>query len=163
MKIGEYCNFKMNIMKWKYAFFPAILSFFFSCNNGQQDVHEKKSPAVKSELNCYRYIKNKDTVILKIKTENDLVNGTLIYNLYEKDKNTGTIDGKMDGEILLADYTFNSEGTTSVRPVAFKKSGNNFIEGFGETENKNGKAAFKNKDSLHFDHSFILIPFDCNK
>ena len=153
----------MNRMKWKYGLFGAIFTLFFSCNNNQNDNNEKKPAEVKDEWNCYHYMKNKDTVILKVKTVNGLVKGTLIYNLYEKDKNRGTIDGRIEGEILLADYTFNSEGTTSIRPVAFKKSGNNFIEGFGETENKNGKEAFKNIDSLNYDHSFMLVPFDCDK
>ena len=69
----------------------------------------------------------------------------------------------MNGEILFADYTFNSEGMQSVRPVAFKKTRENFIEGYGETEIKNGKTTFKNKDSLNYTHSFLLMPFDCEK
>lgn len=140
-----------------------MIGFCFSCNNQQQQSAPKNVSASKAESTCYRYVNNKDTVILKTKTLNGLVTGTLIYNLYEKDKNTGTIEGKMDGEILLADYTFNSEGTTSERPVAFKKEGNNLIEGFGETENKNGKIIFKNIDSLNYEHSILLEPFDCDE
>lgn len=96
-----------------------------------------------------------------MRSANGLVTGTLMYNFYEKDKNTGTIEGKIDGDILFADYTFNSEGVKSVRPVAFKVTGNQFIEGYGETEENNGKMSFKNKDSLNFDHSITLAPFDC--
>lgn len=148
-------------MKWKYLFILGIIGFVSSCNNEKQKSTVEKTTPDAGRLNCYRYIKNKDTVILKMKSANGLVSGTLMYNFYEKDKNTGTIEGKIEGDILFADYTFNSEGVKSVRPVAFKKTGNQFIEGYGETEEHNGKTSFKNKDSLNFDHSITLAPFDC--
>jgi hypothetical protein len=148
-------------MKWKYLFILGIIGFTSSCNNQHQQSPAEKTTTDAGGLNCYRYIKNKDTVILKMRSANGLVTGTLMYNFYEKDKNTGTIEGKIDGDLLFADYTFNSEGVKSVRPVAFKKTGNQFIEGYGETEENNGKMSFKNKDSLNFDHSITLAPFDC--
>ncbi len=49
----------------------------------------------------------------------------------------------MTGELLIADYSYNSEGIQSVRQIAFKKTGKTFIEGYGETETKNGKTIFK--------------------
>ena len=150
-------------MKWKYLFILGIIGFASSCNNQQQQSPAEKTTSETGGLNCYRYIKNKDTVILKTRSANGLVTGTLIYNFYEKDKNTGMIEGKMDGDILFADYIFNSEGVKSVRPVAFKKTGNQFIEGYGETEERNGKITFKNKDSLNFEHSITLTPFDCEQ
>ncbi|MEO6905026.1 MAG: hypothetical protein ABI148_01585 [Ginsengibacter sp.] len=149
-------------MKWKYLFIFGIICLFSSCNNQEQQAPTAKIGIESNELNCYHYIKNKDTVILKMRSANGLVTGTLIYNIYEKDKNTGTIEGKMNGKMLFADYTFNAEGTKSIRPVAFKKVENNFMEGYGETEEQNGKLSFKNKDSLSFEHSIILMPFDCD-
>lgn len=149
-------------MKWKYLFFFGFICAFSSCNNQGQQAPTAKIGIESNELNCYHYIKNKDTVILKMRSANGLVTGTLIYNIYQKDKNSGTFEGKMDGDILFGDYTFNSEGMKSVRQVAFKKVGNNFIEGYGETEEQNGKLNFNNKDSLSFEHSIILMPFDCD-
>ncbi|MDQ2862476.1 MAG: hypothetical protein M3R50_02290, partial [Bacteroidota bacterium] len=66
-------------------------------------------------------------------------------------------------DVLIADYTFFSEGTKSVREVAFKKDGENFIEGYGDAEDKDGKMIFKNAASLAFSSSVILKPFDCDK
>jgi hypothetical protein len=114
-------------------------------------------------MNCYRYIHNRDTVLLNTIYINGSVTGTLVYNFYEKDKNKGTIQGKMTGDILFADYSFSSEGIQSVRPITFRKIGENFIEGYGETENTNGKTFFKDPDSLNFAHSIVLKPYDCKK
>lgn len=133
-----------------------------SCVNSQQEAKTNKPSTETSSTNCYRYINNKDTVMLKTVDTNGLVTGTLTYNFYEKDKNKGTIKGKIAGDMLFADYTFSSEGVESVRPVAFKKTGANLMEGYGETENINGKTIFKNRDSLSFAHSIVLKPYDCN-
>ena len=148
-------------MNLKFTFFFGAISLLIACANQQQETKTSKLPTETSLTNCYRYINNKDTVLLNTTYVNGFISGTLVYNFYEKDKNKGTIQGKMTGDILFADYSFNSEGVQSIRPLAFKKIGGNFVEGFGETINTNGKAFFKNKDSLNFNHSIVLKPFDC--
>ena len=101
--------------------------------------------------------------MLKTISVNGYITGTLVYNFYEKDKNKGTIQGKMTGDLLVADYTFNAEGMESVRQVAFKKTGTAFIEGYGDIKTINDKAIFKNIDSLDFSHSPVLSEIDCEK
>ncbi len=160
-------------MKLTAALFSAFIILFSSCSNtadesATSDSLEKKSNDSRSSTttnssDCYRYVNNNDTVVMKI-TENDgAVSGTLMYDFFEKDKNTGTIKGEMKGDMLLAQYTFMSEGMESVRAVAFKKMGKNFIEGSGESEAKNGQDVFKNIDSLSFSNSVMLSPYDCGK
>jgi hypothetical protein len=100
---------------------------------------------------------------MKITEDNGVVSGTLVYNFFEKDKNTGTIKGEMKGDVLVAEYTFMSEGMESVRAVAFKKIGKNFMEGYGESEEMNGKDVFKSTDALSFSNSVMLSPYDCEK
>ncbi|MBK6634882.1 MAG: hypothetical protein IPH68_02200 [Chitinophagaceae bacterium] len=58
----------------------------------------------------------------------------------------------MSGNILVADYTFMSEGIQSIRQVAFKMEGNSFVEGYGD---------FKNIDSLDFNTSVKLAEVLC--
>ena len=149
---------KMNL---KSAFLAAITCIVFSCNNQQQQSATNEKPDENNLLNCYRYINNNDTINLKTVNVKGFITGTLVYNLYEKDENKGTIQGSMKGNVLIADYTFFSEGMKSVRQVAFKKIGSNFIEGYGDVEDKNGKMIFKNPDSLTFSQSVILKAFDC--
>ena len=150
-------------MKIVSVFLIAIACLIFSCNSQQQESENSKAPVQEKVADCYHYINNKDTIILKTINVNGFITGTLIYNLYEKDKNRGTIQGAIKRGLLIADYTFLSEGTKSIRQVAFKKDGENFIEGYGDIEDKDGKTIFKNIDSLTFSSRVILKPYDCEK
>ena len=150
-------------MKTVSVFLIAIACLIFSCNSQQQESENSKVPVQEKVADCYQYINNNDTIILKTINVNGFITGTLVYNLYEKDKNRGTIQGAIKRGLLIADYTFVSEGTKSVRQVAFKKDGENFIEGYGDAADKGGKMIFKNIDSLTFNSRAILKPYDCEK
>jgi hypothetical protein len=150
-------------MTLKYLILLWPIGLLISCNNQPQESKVSIPSSKTSPLNCYKYINSNDTIILKTIYINGFVTGTLVYNLYQKDKNMGTIQGQMKGELLIADYSFISEGVQSVRQVAFKKHGKTFIEGYGETEYKKGKTTFKNIDSLDFNHSIVLSGIDCDK
>lgn len=146
----------------KLSFLLVIVNLLVSCNNQSREEVKPDIPATELSIsNCYRYTNNKDTVLLKTTNVNDVITGTLSYNYYEKDKSNGKIEGEMKGELLLADYSFFSEGVQSVRQVAFKKAGNNFMEGYGELEIRNGKIFLKNTDSLNFDISILLSKVEC--
>ena len=116
-----------------------------------------------SAVKCYRYVNNKDTVTLKTIEIGEHITGTLVYDFYEKDKNAGTIRGNLKNDLLVADYSFMSEGVNSVRQVAFKKINGDFIEGYGEPIERDGKTTFKNIDSLKFNNSVLLGKVDCEK
>ncbi|MCY1513022.1 hypothetical protein D9M68_475030 [compost metagenome] len=110
---------------------------------------------------CYRYIKGKDTVTLSLLTAGTGVSGRLQYKWFEKDRSTGSLEGKMYGDTLLATYTFDAEGQRSVREVAFLKKEQQVIEGFGPVEDKNGKQRFKNFRKLDFNSTLILDKVPC--
>lgn len=150
-------------MTLKRSVFLGIIIAFSSCNNQEQATTTNKQSANIYTLNCYRSIINHDTVILKTISLNGFMTGTLVYNFFEKDKSKGTIQGKMKDNLLIADYSYSSEGVQSVRQIAFKKIGESFIEGYGEVESKNGKTIFKNIDSLNFTHSIVLSAFNCEE
>ncbi len=101
---------------------------------------EKKLTANVEE--CYTYTKNRDTVALTLNQVGTAITGRLTYKLFEKDKNEGRVVGKIKGDTLLLDYTFASEGTTSMRPVAFLKQGDKLIEGYGPDENRTYDAKY---------------------
>lgn len=110
---------------------------------------------------CYAYITATDTVRLTLQTEQPTVTGQLSYCYFEKDRNQGTIRGTMHGDTLLADYTFQSEGTQSVREVAFLRRDIGFVEGFGAVAERRGKAVFKQPRALQFDAKYTLLPVAC--
>jgi hypothetical protein len=153
----------------KVILLPIIfMSIFISCKKDT----EKEEPLVASEKivieetkhqECYRAILKKDTVSLTLNIKNgQLSSGNLNYNFYEKDKNEGTLVGELKGDTLYADYTFMSEGTSSVREVVFLKKDDSYIEGFGDVVDDNkGKVTFKGKKKLQFDGSIVLSKVDC--
>jgi hypothetical protein len=145
----------------KFIFFISAITVFISCN--------KQNPASKGEDDliemetCYRYINNKDTIQLNARIQDSTVTGTLVYKLFEKDKNEGTIQGYMDGDLIIADYVFTSEGTSSIRQVVFKKTNNGLIEGYGDIVTVNKRTKFKSIDSLHFNNSSPLQKSNCDE
>lgn len=153
----------------KYIFYILIAGFaFIACNNDKtvdSTVSETNTPGEKSSENkqeCYTGNSGKDTVLLNLKTDGDKISGTLSYKFFEKDSNHGTVEGSMHGDTLLANYRYNSEGTSSVREVAFLKKGTSLQEGYGEKTEKDGSQKFKSPASLEFGKGFILERSDCN-
>ena len=150
-------------MKLPIITFAAVAILFTACqsNNKADKTIDSASKAVisdvKSTKECYVFTKNKDTAMLSIDFSGKDVTGTLNYNLYEKDKNSGTISGIVKGDTIMAEYTFNAEGTQSVRQVAFLKKEGKLLEGFGEVEEKGGKVTFKDPKSLQFNTQYIVF------
>lgn len=147
----------------KYLIFTALLIAVISCsnNNTQESTSATNTDSTNNTdslvaasarpaPSCYQYIQGKDTVLLSISGEAVTVTGLLSYNYYEKDKSSGDIQGNMYGDTLIADYTFQSEGTTSVREVAFIKKDSSFVEGYADVEERDGKMVFKNRSNIQF-------------
>lgn len=105
----------------------------------------------------YLYQKEGDTISLQLQVKDSKVTGELVYKLKEKDANTGTIEGEIKDNIIIALYTFQSEGTTSVRQVAFKFTDKGVVEGYGAVEEKEGKVLFKDINTLNYTDEMILL------
>ncbi|MDR7210558.1 hypothetical protein [Flavobacterium piscis] len=113
---------------------------------------------------CYASTANNNTIWMSFNVNsNQEVNGKLSYSLYGKDKNEGTLIGNIYGDTLIADYTFDSEGVSSVRQVAFLQKDGTYIEGYGDVVEANGKVSFKDKKTLKFDIKNTLTKIDCNQ
>lgn len=112
-----------------------------------------------SEPACYVYNDDNNHISLEFNEIGPTCKGNLTYAFAEKDKNTGTFVGQLKDGILLADYTFQSEGMESVRQVAFKVSKDTLIEGYGDM-NAEG-TAFKDIKQLSFTSTMPLVKSDC--
>lgn len=124
---------------------------------------EGPAPVDENVLGCYVQVLGKDVYTLNIKTLNSgMTTGELAFKNFEKDSSSGTFYGKYENEVLLADYKFNSEGSESIRQVAFKKVGDDFVEGFGPVEVAGGREAFTSTSEIVYDvkNTFIKSP-DC--
>ncbi len=126
---------------------------------GTENLQETDSTSATAR--CYAYYKNRDTVELSVVTSGKQISGTLKYQLFEKDRNNGTITGEIKGDTLLANYTFNSEGRESQRQVAFLRTGDQLVEGYAEVEEKGGKTVFKDTKNLKFESGIVLDAVAC--
>jgi hypothetical protein len=150
------------------SYIPALLSvlvLFAACDSNTTKEGKTATDSTVSEkksvTECYDYFSNKDSISLHITITGRSVAGELLYKIFEKDQNKGSLQGEMHQDTLLAEYTFISEGIESVREIAFLKKENAFAEGYGEAEEKDGKLVFKNAGALNFSNTVILKKSDC--
>lgn len=149
-----------------------VLSFvaltMLNCKNKEQKVENSnaspqevaKETPTPLDLGCYVFDDGKNTVSLEITENGKEIKGNLTYNLAEKDKNSGNFKGELQEGILIANYTFQSEGKESIRQVAFKVDGDKLIEGYGDLNNDG--TAFKDLSNIHFTSKIPLTKTDCN-
>jgi len=136
-----------------------------SCKKESKDTEKLTEPRTDTirietsamESGKYLYQKEGDTISLQLQIKNGKATGELVYKLKEKDKNTGTIEGEVKDNVVIALYTFQSEGSTSVRQVAFKFTDKGVVEGYGAVEEKEGKVLFKDINTLNYTDEMILL------
>ncbi len=157
-------------MKKLSALVIVILSVFISCKKETTlpPPQIEPNPPKEAEIvepagdQCYTSRLNGSIVALSFNVNSHQeVNGKLSYNITGKDKNEGTIIGNMKGDTLIADYTFMSEGVSSVREVVFLQKDGTLIEGYGDVVDANNKVTFKDKKKLKFDAKNTLTKSDC--
>jgi|SRR5690606_32210742 hypothetical protein len=159
-------NYMMNrrILLLAYVFF--CLS---ACSPSPNNTQEGKTVDVASQEahsgpSCYLFTTDRDTVYLVLDPPLDgKITGELSYDFYERDGNIGFIEGKVQRDTLIADYTFLSEGTVSVREVGFLLGENQVVEGYGDVEEVDGKMVFWHKDSLDFSNGLIMPKVPCGQ
>lgn len=133
-------------------------SFTFSCSNNTGKANATRAKGSGDSLvGCYLGVIKKDTILLAITAvEGQTINGTLLFDFYEKDRSKGIINGRYVNGTLLADYTFQSEGLTSTRQVIFRKTSSGFVEGYGNTKMVGEKEVFADTSAIKYDRSFAL-------
>ena len=112
-------------------------------------------------FDCYTFATKKDTAFLHMNVTDNIVSGDLEYHFFEKDSNKGTIQGKIIGDTLIAEYTFLSEGTTSIREIVMIKKGNDLVEGFGDVRELDNKISFLNRAKLSFKNGLTFRKNNC--
>jgi hypothetical protein len=150
------------------ALVVVIISVFVSC---KKEKEREEMPISTGEIvvekpfskECYIFTTKRDTVSMTLNIKGNLIaTGKLSYKFFEKDKNEGDLAGQIRGDTLVADYTFMSEGVSSIRQVAFLKKGNTFAEGYGDVVDDNkGKVTFKDLKKIKFDGKMVLAKVNC--
>jgi hypothetical protein len=136
-----------------------LLCVATSCVNNE-GVGKGSGSQTSSPINCYKYSNLNDTIILKLIHVGESITGALAYKMPQKNTSKGTIQGHMDGDVLIATFTPFIDSTTP-RQIAFKLIGNYFVEGFGETYIENDRILFKNRNELHYNDTIKLKEYVC--
>ena len=147
---------------------------FTACNNADQNSDTASSATIHAtskdtivtttqpllQPGCYQMVFKKDTAWLNLHRTDSVVTGHLKYHWYMKDGNDGHIQGVIRDSLIIADYTFQSEGMTSVREVRFKIDNNALRQAVGEVAIVNNKVVYTHKDSLTYDavSPFVKVP-----
>ncbi|MBO9732762.1 MAG: hypothetical protein J7623_29235 [Chitinophaga sp.] len=143
-------------MKTPYIVLALGTGILASCHQqGQQQttaVTDSLPAETEKKVNCYEKTLGKDTVLLTLTYQDSVATGKLVYNFFEKDKNTGDFNGIVHQGIIRGKYTFYSEGVESSRPVIFKVTKEQAFEAVPESFDKQGIPVFPADDNqLKFD------------
>lgn len=118
-------------------------------------------PATAEGPQCYTRITGKDTAFLELNIQGDSVRGKLAYRNFEKDSSEGTVRGTRQGNFIDVQYTFNSEGMTSVRRIIFKQTDDRVYEGLANAFDKEGNPLYdSDRNKIRFDQA-AFTPGDC--
>ena len=143
-------------MKKLIIIFFALASVIACKNNSESETGQKSI----LEIGCYAYKNDGDEIKMEITEINDKITGNLDVFYAEKDANEGKFVGTLHGDKLIGVYTFNSEGITSSREMAFLVQDNQLIEGFGDLNEEGTK--FKDVNSIKYTSTMPLTKVDCN-
>jgi hypothetical protein len=104
---------------------------------------------------CYHGIVGDSSSLLQISEQSASgVKGSLLFQNYEKDSSYGDFVGKHEDNKLTTSFTFQSEGTESVREIIFTRDGKNLSgDGFIYTPTEECT-------SILYNQGLGLIPFD---
>jgi len=100
---------------------------------------------------CYMQVLKRDTFTASLQQQGNLVTGKLHFDNYEKDGSSGTVSGKLEGDLLKLYYFFTSEGMNSVMELYFRYKDGMLIRGIGEMNTKGDTAYFVNPALVKYD------------
>lgn len=138
-----------------------------SCNNFSADEIAENKDSFADTIQtidnqfCFESQNGKDAVLLTYDLVGNDVSGDLGYAIQGKDRNEGTVRGEWLGDTLLLDYLFQSEGSLSSRQVIFLKQDSLLLEGYGASDEKDGKWQFTNRADVKFGGGITLKRVGC--
>lgn len=102
-----------------------------------------------------------DSAYLNINVKDTTINGVLEYNWNLRNDDTGTVVGVYRDSLLYVNYSFESEGITSVKEVIFKYRQGQLFQAFGELDQRNDTVIFRDRGLLQFDLQHPFIKSQC--
>jgi hypothetical protein len=146
-----------------------IFAFFISCNSKSEEKENFEDSTVISQPpkpvndleGCYMKVNGRDTAILVLKSDGDNLSGKMIFDNYQYDGSSGTVSGRVEGEIIKIWYDFLAEGMHSVMEIYFKKEDGRLLRGMGDIDVKSDTSYYKYPSSINFPEKEIFERVDC--
>ena len=110
---------------------------------------------------CYVFQSGRDTVSVQLEQQGENLTGPLSYNYFEKDRNDGTFQGTLSGDLITGFYLFRSEGIMSVRQEIWKLHDGRLLPAVGEMINRQDSMLFRDPSALKFDSTRALKKQPC--
>lgn len=139
-------------MKINYTITAIVLMALVGCNQSG-NTNDSLSTSIPTDsittnksIQCYTASLKNDSAFLSLKNIDGKIEGKLWYKFAEKDNSKGLLSGIMDNDTLKLNYIFNSEGSTSERPLKMLLKEDGVYEIYGN-ELANSKTGFIYKSS----------------
>ena len=164
------------------VFLAFIVSVVSSCNNSSTSDTNKDSTVAAGKQNnrrdstpspnpddsqnpnvsgCYMRILKRDTMVIHLQQNGDAISGKMTFDNYEKDGSSGTVQGKMKGDVLELLYSFRSEGMNSVMEIFLRKNGNELIRGIGPMSTRGDTAYYSDHAAIKYPPQEVFNKVDC--
>ena len=147
-----------------------FLAVFPACNpSGQPAAPTTPAPAAgnapskgKFPVHCFEIRESDGSVLSFQYTEYyDQIVGILDYSFYDKDGAHGTFEGKKEGDIIAATWSYTIEGSPQKEKILIRIDGDRARRAQGElTEEKDGTLRLKNPSAATWDEVFTRVQCD---
>lgn len=145
-----------------------LLCFCIGCadnTGGTTDtsvVEQADTLAVAPANGCYRLIVKRDTMVVNIQQQGNAITGSMVFDNYEKDGSSGTIQGTIEGDIIKVWYDFQSEGMRSFMEVYFKLQQESLIRGLGTVATRGDTSFYSNPADIRFTEEMVYRKISCD-
>jgi|GEM_PF-3089546 len=112
---------------------------------------------------CYEMTMKRDTATMQLSVRDSIITGKLNYRFYKTDWAEGFLNGVIRDDLIIADYTFSSEGLTTLREIIFRIHDNALWQGVGDLTERDGKVVYVNRDNIQFNSPNPFVKVDCEQ
>ena len=110
---------------------------------------------------CYIQTSGRDTTLLQLSREGNMLFGRMLFDNYQIDGSHGTVKGSIKGNIIELWYDAEAEGTRFHRQLFFKEDGDQLLWGKGIQEVRNDSTFFKDPAAATFSPHLFMRKSAC--
>ncbi len=146
------------------SFFAAMA--FVGCTNSADETGRDSdslttNPEAVPDTLCFSRLSGtagQDTTSLKLIIDGDRVIGDFAHYPYEKDKRVGTINARIDDDLIKGRWTYMQEGRNDTLAVEFKLKGNKLLQKNYTVDSSTGREMISDASVFNIEFDKISCP-----